>query len=993
MRLWTIIEIFLLLAITLPQPNVLAYVPEPQTVRILPGGGSPAINGFHIYVADDEYLDVATVFQNWVKDQQSTSGLVLPIHDLSELETHGNKQIILGNPAIHTSLQAILSGHKMSQLDLGIEGYLLHSEPAPGDPSTWRIIIIANGLAGIRNGLATLLQDIQSNNASIPRMVIRDYPDRPFRAYRYRLTPGPGNSAWLTERKTEIDKLAKLGINVVFFNTGMWYWSLNELQSVVGGEFGISALFNYCRTLGMEPAVQLSRITPAPQVLCDPLWREGKFIAGERFEAHQGQDLSPTLPNFDNAAENFTWQAPGGGQFPDQWDGGTPGNPGPWGFDGSQIFLSSFNPTGDPNVSTALTTDFAVQQPETESGDPPSYYVLTVKLKEVSYTQTGPEPPLIEIRTDRNAGSRFWYTYIEPGNDERTYECPFAAPDGDPSLTFRISTAAAQAVSMKVVSVHLDRRNSGFVNLMVDPLGASETYPLKVTITDLAGNKYPEGNYTIHDVHSLTWDMLTPTPEVGSSITWNTIDPPGNKVRVYYTLGVPTIRGRGNTLTYCFNDKTCVDRHRAAINQLFALGLNPAYIGYDLDEVRGMNRCGRCVRVGPLLAPLNPGRGLPNNQYIPEFLNELLAEIAAENDPGNPTKLIVLGDMFNFMEHSILPGGEEDYEKIVWLGQSGAPSGGLGYLTGNLILALWGLESAANVRAVEPQFPGQPNVSVVAMLSNDDPIPWAENPTWYDSDGLGSDALGFSNYRVDYTLDIPTANETQLYNFAWKRYANPDATLQVFGSSGDYKTDDVADHVVQVVKNHSLTFYPFGRAETRDGCTASSNGTIYWGNGTQTPLTPANWNGIPVSHAFSQVGDFVVTLQVSTGGAACAGSKSAAVRIHVVPACGHCPDPEEHPSLVKPLTTAIRGIAPNPFAGSAVIQFTTDEPSIPEIKIYDVTGRLVRSEALPSYPAGAWEWVWDGRASDGSQTRSGIYFVHLQAGTKQAMGRLVRISG
>src|SRR6185503_17058173 len=161
-----------------------------------------------------------------------------------------------------------------------------------------------------------------------------------------------------------------------------------------------------------------------------------------------------------------------------------------------------------------------------------------------------------------------------------------------------------------------------------------------------------------------------------------------------------------------------------------------------------------------------------------------LVEIANDNDPLHPTKLMPLGDMFNFMQHVTLTGGEEDYEKIVWLGQHGAPSGGLGYLGGDLILALWDYQSAKNVRASQPPFPGLPNISVAPMISDADIDPalnWARNPTWY-----APDAFGFTNYRNDSSLPVPTANETQFFDFAWKGYKNPDASLQVFQQDGTY---------------------------------------------------------------------------------------------------------------------------------------------------------------------------------------------------------------
>lgn len=106
----------------------------------------------------------------------------------------------------------------------------------------------------------------------------------------------------------------------------------------------------------------------------------------------------------------------------------------------------------------------------------------------------------------------------------------------------------------------------------------------------------------------------------------------------------------------------------------------------------------------------------------------------------------------------------------------------------------------------------------------------------------------------------------------------------------------------------------------------------------------------------------------------------------------NCPEGSPLIDPREPLTTAIKILAPNPFAHSVVIHFSTDEPSQPEIRVFDVAGRLVRSEVLGDHPAGRWQWTWDGRSNDGSNTRSGIYFVHLRVGQKMAVNRVVKVS-
>ncbi len=59
------------------------------------------------------------------------------------------------------------------------------------------------------------------------------------------------------------------------------------------------------------------------------------------------------------------------------------------------------------------------------------------------------------------------------------------------------------------------------------------------------------------------------------------------------------------------------------------------------------------------------------------------------------------------------------------------------------------------------------------------------------------------------------------------------------------------------------------------------------------------------------------------------------------------------------------------------------------LRIYDVTGRVVRDLAHRTFEAGAFSHAWDGRSNSGSRVSAGIYFVRLSAGSVALNQRVV----
>ena len=76
----------------------------------------------------------------------------------------------------------------------------------------------------------------------------------------------------------------------------------------------------------------------------------------------------------------------------------------------------------------------------------------------------------------------------------------------------------------------------------------------------------------------------------------------------------------------------------------------------------------------------------------------------------------------------------------------------------------------------------------------------------------------------------------------------------------------------------------------------------------------------------------------------------------------------------------LRQNQPNPFNPSTVIRFDLPEPAVVSLRVFDVTGRLVRVLlGGETVSAGTSEAVWNGRDDSDHTVAAGIYFYHLEA--------------
>ncbi|MCH7761572.1 T9SS type A sorting domain-containing protein, partial [candidate division TA06 bacterium] len=85
-------------------------------------------------------------------------------------------------------------------------------------------------------------------------------------------------------------------------------------------------------------------------------------------------------------------------------------------------------------------------------------------------------------------------------------------------------------------------------------------------------------------------------------------------------------------------------------------------------------------------------------------------------------------------------------------------------------------------------------------------------------------------------------------------------------------------------------------------------------------------------------------------------------------------------SSVIPKVYKLNRNHPNPFQGSTEIRYQLPTNVLTSLKIYDVTGRLVRSLLNEKQKAGYYKVDWDGKDNGKRKVASGIYFYTLNAG-------------
>ena len=80
---------------------------------------------------------------------------------------------------------------------------------------------------------------------------------------------------------------------------------------------------------------------------------------------------------------------------------------------------------------------------------------------------------------------------------------------------------------------------------------------------------------------------------------------------------------------------------------------------------------------------------------------------------------------------------------------------------------------------------------------------------------------------------------------------------------------------------------------------------------------------------------------------------------------------------------------PNPFNPETQIAYTLGVSERVQIRIYNITGQLIRTFDQGYQPAGSYVVLWDGRNENGDMTASGVYLYRIEAGSYHMTNRMV----
>ena len=80
-----------------------------------------------------------------------------------------------------------------------------------------------------------------------------------------------------------------------------------------------------------------------------------------------------------------------------------------------------------------------------------------------------------------------------------------------------------------------------------------------------------------------------------------------------------------------------------------------------------------------------------------------------------------------------------------------------------------------------------------------------------------------------------------------------------------------------------------------------------------------------------------------------------------------------------PTETSLEKNYPNPFNPSTSIPFQLKEAGYVSLKVYDMSGSLIKTLASETKDAGSYEVIWNGLNNDGQQVASGQYILQMSA--------------
>ncbi|TKJ40992.1 hypothetical protein CEE36_09000, partial [candidate division TA06 bacterium B3_TA06] len=81
----------------------------------------------------------------------------------------------------------------------------------------------------------------------------------------------------------------------------------------------------------------------------------------------------------------------------------------------------------------------------------------------------------------------------------------------------------------------------------------------------------------------------------------------------------------------------------------------------------------------------------------------------------------------------------------------------------------------------------------------------------------------------------------------------------------------------------------------------------------------------------------------------------------------------------------------NPFKLSTDIYYSLAHSGLVNLKVYDVSGRPVKTLSSGIKASGYYAITWDGRDDLGRAVATGVYFIRMEAGNHTATRKLIRV--
>jgi len=174
---------------------------------------------------------------------------------------------------------------------------------------------------------------------------------------------------------------------------------------------------------------------------------------------------------------------------------------------------------------------------------------------------------------------------------------------------------------------------------------------------------------------------------------------------------------------------------------------------------------------------------------------------------------------------------------------------------------------------------------------------------------------------------------------------------------------------------------------------STDGGTTWAANEKVNDISPISRS----SGDFSRMGDYQVIDSDSShvycqwtqcNAAGTAGADFTSTR--VLPAASDVEEkPTGNPWVSHSMNFELAPSRPNPVINGTELAFQLEKPSQASLRVYDLTGKLVRTVVTGSLDAGPHTARWDARDESGKPVTSGVYFYRLESGGLTATKQLV----